>query len=75
MIYPRTIMAEESGYWHDESHSVGRRLEGDVRYVRCDIADEMLEALEMVKERGRLDPDDYRTVSAAIAKAKEGPLV
>lgn len=42
------------------------------KYIRADVADEMLEALKMVLQHGRIDNSEDRmnVVSAAIAKAE-----
>ena len=52
----------------------GREV-ADARYVRADIADEMLEALKAVREdaiknSGRIGPSALLTMQAAIAKAE-----
>lgn len=44
----------------------------ETQYVRADIADEMLDALKMVMQHGRIDDSEERMsiVGAAIAKAE-----
>ena len=58
-------IADGRGFFHTR-----RTDETQHRYVRADIADEILKVLQRIKRQTGIDARDWEDINAAIAKAE-----